>query len=626
MTDASGDLLPLAAAFPAATRAQWLVLVEAVLKGAPFDRKLVSRTADGIAIEPLYARSAQSRPLAARAPGIPWQILQRIDHPEPAAANAEALHDLENGADGLSLVMAGSNGAHGYGLAASEEAIARALAGVRLDAAPLELDLGPRAEETVRLVAALARRGGVPASAAQIRFGLDPLGAMAMTGTAPMRFADAAPRFARLVAGLADAGFKGPFAVADGRIVHDAGGSEAQELAFVLAVATAYLRALESCSVGLEAARTMICFRLTADADQLLTMAKFRALRKLWARVEAACGLAPQPSFVSAETAWRTMTRRDPYANMLRSTIAVLAAGLAGADAVTALPFTLARGLPDRFARRMARNTQLVLLAEANLASVADPAAGSGAIETLTDQLCGVAWRLFREIENAGGAAAALEQGLIQKNVAAVRAARAAALARRTDMLTGTTDFPDLDEADAPVLEVAPLAATLAAAAIACDPLPPMRLAEPFDALRDASDRILAASGARPSIFLANLGTPADFMPRATFALNFFGAGGIAALDNNGFRRGDGTTDLVALSAAFKASGAKLACLCASDEVYARDGIAAAKALAGAGATHIYLAGRPRELETALAAAGVGTFVYAGCDALAVLRAAHKQL
>ena len=177
-----------------------------------------------------------------------------------------------------------------------------------------------------------------------------------------------------------------------------------QELAYVLAVAVAYLRALESGGVALDQARRMIFFRLSADADQFLTIAKFRALRKLWARVEEACGLAPVPAFVSAETAWRMMTRRDPHVNMLRTTIAAFSAGIGGADAVTVLPFTAALGLPDRFARRIARNSQLLLLEESNLAKVSDPAAGSGGFEALTEQLCTAAWALFQEIERAGGA------------------------------------------------------------------------------------------------------------------------------------------------------------------------------------------------------------------------------
>ena len=180
-------------------------------------------------------------------------------------------------------------------------------------------------------------------------------------------------------------GFKGPFALADGRVVHDAGGSEAQELAFALSLASltcAYWKARHRARSGARGGR----FRLVADADQFLTLAKFRAIRLLWARIEEACGLAPKPAFVAAETAWRMLTRRDPYVNMLRATMATFAAGLAGADAITVLPHTLALGLPDSFARRVARNTQLVLLEESNLAKVSDPASGSGGIEALTQR------------------------------------------------------------------------------------------------------------------------------------------------------------------------------------------------------------------------------------------------
>jgi methylmalonyl-CoA mutase len=455
---------------------------------------------------------------------------------------------------------------------------------------------------------------------------------MAVSGESPLRWDALAPLFAALVADLAGQGFTGPFAVADGRPVHAAGGSEAQELAVALAHAVAYLRALEAAGIALDDGRRMLFFRLAADADQLLTMAKFRALRKLWARVEEASGLAPRPAFVSAETAWRMLTRRDPQVNTLRTTMAAFAAGLGGADAVTVLPFTTALGLPDRFARRLARNTQAILLEESNLAKVADPAAGSGAIETLTDQLAQAAWSLFQEIERAGGAAAALEQGLIQHKIAAVRAEREKAIARRKETLTGTTEFPHLAEVPPAVLDVA--AVTMVAsgpAAIRFDALAPTRLAEPFEALRDASDRLLEASGSRPKVFLANLGRPADFTARASFARNFFEAGGIEAVANDGFASsplppGEGNTDLAALAAAFRASGAALACLCSSDALYAQEATDAAKALAEAGARHIYLAGRPGELETALKSAGVQTFIYAGGDALATLQAAHDIL
>jgi methylmalonyl-CoA mutase len=392
-----------------------------------------------------------------------------------------------------------------------------------------------------------------------------------------------------------------------------------QELAFVLAAGVAYLRAIESAGVRLEDAQAMVYARLSADADQFLTLAKFRALRLLWARIEQASGLAPKPLFIAADTAWRMLTRRDPYVNMLRATIATFSAGLGGADAITVLPHTLALGLPDPFARRAARNTQLVLLEESNLAKVSDPAAGSGGIETLTQELCEAAWSLFQEIEKAGGVFSALEQNLIQRKVAATRALREANIARRKDVLTGATEFPNLHEAYVAVLDAKPAAlASYGEAKIKFDALPPMRLAAPFEHLRDRSDQILKSSGARPKVFLANLGTPAEFTPRATFAKSFFETGGIEAVDTQGF------TDPAALAAAFKASGARLICLCSSDKIYAAQAAAGAKALQAGGARHIYLAGRPGELETPLRAAGVTGFIFAGGDALTALQEAYR--
>lgn len=612
--------LAFATEFPTATREAWLKLVDGVLKGAPFDKRLVAKTYDGLTIQPLYPRDTDAAPIAARAPGAPWRIMQRMDHPDPASANEEALHDLENGATGLSLVMAGSVSANGYGLDASPAALERALDGIYLDAGiAIDLNLSLESRDAARHVAALVKKRGIAAGDAELHAGLNPLGGMAATGNALRPWSELAPTFAALVQDLAVQGFRGPFAVADGRLVHNAGGSEAQELAFVLASAVAYLRALEANGVALDAARRMIYVRLSADADQFLTIAKFRAVRKLWARVETACGLTPAPLHVAAETAWRMMTRRDPYVNMLRTTIAVTGAGLGGADAITVLPFTAAVGLPDRFARRVARNTQLILLEESNLAKVGDPAAGAGGVETLTDQLCATAWTQFQEIEKAGGVAAALEAGSIQRAVAATRSERQKAIARRKDALTGTSEFPNIHEMPVHVLEVAPKAAPRPQAT-AFPPLPRIRFAEPFEGLRDASDRALAAKGARPKVFLANLGKLSDFTARTLYAKNFFEAGGIEAVSNDGFASRD------AMIAAFKASGAKLACLCSSDKIYEADAVETAKALAAAGAAHLYLAGRPGDLEAALKAAGVRDYIYVGCDVLTVLGEAQQQL
>jgi methylmalonyl-CoA mutase len=609
MTDS--EPLQFAADFPPATREEWRKLVDAVLKGAPFDR-LVSHTYDGLSIEPLAARRSNVQPVAARPDATRWEIMSRIDHPDPALANEIALRELGNGATGLALVFSGSRGDHGFGLPASEAALERALEGVDLGAGiSIEVDLSPLAVTVID--ATLARGRPLPPPATKLRLGHDPLGARAMARDSTRPWNELAPHFARRLAALARAGFRGKLAAADGRVIHNSGGSEAQELAFLLSVALAYLRALETEGVALEAARRMIFLRLSADADQFLTIAKFRALRKLWARVEVSCGLAAEPCFISAETAWRMMARRDPHVNILRATIATFAAALGGADAITVLPFTAARGLPDRFARRIARNTQLLLSEESHLDKVADPAAGSGAVENLTDQLCQAAWALLQEVETAGGIAVALETGLFQSKVRAVRAERVAAAARRKDALTGVSIFPNLAEADvqvdlpAPSIKPSP------------DGLTQIRLAEPFEAMRDASDRLLAETGTRPRILLANLGTPAEFTARSTFARNFFEAGGIEAVDSNG-------VDAPALAASFKTSGASLACLCSTDKVYEKAAVTAAQALKAAGARHIYLAGRPREQEATLKAGGVQSFVYEGCDALATLRAAYDIL
>jgi methylmalonyl-CoA mutase len=620
MTTSTEDLR-LAADFAPATQDDWRKLVDGVLKGAPFE-KLVSKTYDGIRVDPIYSRAKGAAPIAGRAAAAPWQIMQRIDHPDAAQANAQALHDLENGATGLTLVFSGANGAHGFGLDPSAAAIEKILDGAFLDAGiALELQIGPQSRMAAIHVAELVKRKGFSPEACDIRFGLDPLGAGAVWGSSPYTWAEIVPAVTGAVQGLAALGFKSPIAAADGRVVHDAGGSEVQELAFALAAGVAYLHAIEQSGIALDAAQGMVYARLAADADQFLSLAKFRAMRLLWARIEQACGLTPKPLFIAADTSWRMLTQRDAFVNMLRATMATFSAGLGGANAITVLPHTLARGLPDPFARRVARNTQLVLLEESNLAKVSDPAAGSGGIEELTRELCEAAWTLFQETEKAGGLFAALERNIIQRKVAATRAAREANIAKRRDVLTGASEFPNLHEADIAVLDAKPIVLpSYGEAKYKFDPLTPMRLAAPFEALRDKSDAILKKTGKRPRVFLANLGTAADFTARATFAKSFFEAGGIEAIDS------EGSADAAALAAAFKASGAPLACLCSSDKAYAAHAAAAAGALQAAGARHIYLAGRPGEHEAALRGSGVGNFIFAGGDALATLRDAYGRM
>ena len=644
------DDLPLAAEFPPAAREDWLRRVEAVLKGADFGKKLVTRSQDGLRIEPLYEKAAGATPrlLRAGAAAKPWMVVQRVDHPEPAAANKLALEDLENGAGGLSIVFAGAPSARGFGLdARTLDDLDHALAGVMLDIVSLRIETAPFLGRMVAaLIAALVERRGLTPAALDIDFGLDPVGDIARTGGASLPWLALSVRAAEVATALAERGFTRSLLRVDTRGIHEAGGSETQELAAALSTGVAYLRLLEAKGWTLDAARNAISFLMVADADEFLTIAKFRAFRRLWARVKEVCGLVPKAARLQAETAWRMTTRRDPWVNMLRGTIAAFSAGLGGADSVTALPFTAALGLPDAFARRIARNTQLILLEESNLWRVADPAAGSGGFEALTEALCKKAWALFQELEREGGIVASLQAGALQARIAAVRTARERAIARRRDPITGTSDFPHLGEMPVSVLDAASpelgrlpsglpvefwglvaeagngraLAGGLFAMdALRVEPLPSRRAAEPFERLRDLSDARLARTGARPRIFLANLGPIAAFTPRAMFARNAFEAGGIEALANDGF------SDHAALAAAFVASDAQAACLCSSDEIYGTQAAPAAAALKAAGCERLFLAGRPGELEAELREAGVDEFIFAGCDVLFSLQQSYKE-
>ncbi len=459
----------------------WREAVARILAGKDFERTLVSRTQDDIAIRPLYAAAEAVWPLLGEdGVGRRFRILQRLDHPSPVAARDLALADLDGGADGLVLTCRDAASARGFGL--DRATLDATLDGLPIDRVALRFEGSPFAGEATAdaVLHIVGRRGFDPASL-DIDLGVDPIGDMARCGEAPL----AGPRLASGIAHLhrrwCDAGVRGPMLRADGRPHHEAGASEAQELAALLATALAYLRALEGAGIGLEPGRAAISFVLVADADLLLSVCKFRALRHLWARVEAACGLSPAPIRLQGETAWRMTTRRDPYGNLLRGTLAATAAILGGADRLTVLPFTSALGLPDASARRLARNTGLILRDEAHLAKVADPVAGAGAFETVTLQLCEQAWVLFQDLERRGGIVASLEAGRWQAEVGAMRAKRHEDLKRGATPIIGTTLFPDPTEASPTVLMRHTTPGGPLVAETVFEPLPSIRDAEPFE-------------------------------------------------------------------------------------------------------------------------------------------------
>ena len=592
--------LRLAADFPAATDAQWLKLVDKILAGADFDKKLVARTYDGLAIKPLYTRADWAEGDASGLPGgapftrggsalgntlSGWDIRQAHGGGDAAAVNKTILEDLERGVTSILLRTQGLDTA---------KTMDRALQGVLLDIAPVCLESsGPTLPPAEALMAVVAARGAGASFAGN--FGLDDLGNgitdIKALGAAAKRIAREYPK-ARA------------FNVR-GAVYHAAGAADAQELGCAVASGLAYLRAMTAAGLDVDTACGQIAFTLAADADFFLSIAKFRALRQLWARVAEVCGSAQRTAPIAACTASRMMTRRDPWVNVLRATVACFAAGVAGADAVTVLPFA-----DDALGRRVARNTQIVLLEEASLAKVVDPAGGAWMFERLTFELADKAWAFFQEIERAGGMEKALASGLVAEKIAAVQAERAKNIAKRKDPITGVSEFPNISEPDA----AAP------AEAASTSGLAPIHLAGGFEHLRDISDAFKTRTGRRPRVFLANLGAIADFTARAGFAKNFFEAGGVAAVPGaGGVNPADMQRDLTQ-------SGASFAVICGTDATYVEHALGIAKALKAAGAVLVYLAGRPGDQEAALRAAGVDEFIFVGSDVIATLSKAYARL
>lgn len=599
MTVLPDDGLPLAAEFPDATHEQWQRLVEGVLRksgkevsGAAAEDALSTTLEDGLRTRPLYtARDTApdpglpgfapftrgSRPEGATSGG--WDVRQR----HAAVEDGSVLADLENGVTSLWLLV-GQGGIPVTGLA-------HALDGVYLDLAPVVLDAGEETEAAAAELLRLYEERGVDPKTARGNLGADPLGHEARTGAT----LDFAP-YAALAARCAGT-YPGVRALTvDALPYHEAGGSAAQELGASLATGVAYLRELTEAGLTVEQACGQLEFRYAATADQFLTIAKLRAARRLWARVAEVCGAAGAGAQVQhAVTSPVMMTRRDPWVNMLRTTIATLAAGVGGAESVTVLPFDDAIGLPDAFARRIARNTSTILVEESHLARVIDPAGGSWYVESLTDELAGAAWEFFRSIERDGGQATGLRSGRIRDDLAKTWAERTAKLAKRREPITGISEFPHL--AEKPV-ERTPAPERPSGG------LPRVRRDEAYEALRARSDAHLAATGARPRIYLATLGPAAAYTARATFAANLFQAGGIEPVTEGSYEE----------------SGATEAVLCSSDALYAEQGDESARSLKASGARHVALAGRPAEY------ADVDSYVFAGCDAVAVLSAALDRM
>jgi methylmalonyl-CoA mutase len=623
--------LQLAAEFPPSTREEWRRGVDRVLaKGKSdlterelatrFDRQLVTRLYDDIAVAPLYTATDVAHDTAEGLPGLPpflrgatllggaeggWDIRQPVDvsPADPARTGALVLEQLERGAS--SLILRAPLRTPPEGPAELDvELLDRILEGVYLDLITVSLhaSLGPEAPEALL---ALWDRQGVEKSGARGVLGLDPIGEHASRGGGP-DLAAAQRAMITVAQRCSDTYPQVRAVVVDVTRYHEAGCADSEELACAIATGVAYLRMLTEAGLSLDAAFGQIEFRFAATADQFLTVAKLRAARWLWSRVAQACGRGAAGAQRQHAVSSRAMlSRYDPWVNLLRGTIACFGAGIGGADAVTIEPYDLLvePGLVSELGRRMARNTQIILLEESHAAKVIDPAGGSWYVESLTQSVARESWSWFQAIESEGGMVAALESGLVTERIEQTWERRLDNLARRGDTITGVSDFPNANE-EIPV----PPAATRSGGG-----LPRRRYAAPFEELRERVDAHTRRVGERPSVLLVTIGSAADYTARATYAKSFFEIAGFA-------------TDMLEVDDRFEErlaaqvlAGAKVACLCSSDACYIETGPTVVRHLE-ADLERLYVAGRRSDDLAPLAEAGVDEFIGVGCNVLDSLR------
>jgi methylmalonyl-CoA mutase len=526
--------------------------------------KLTRSTLDGIPISPLgtpHLVADLPDPVRPPARGAGWDVRALLADPDAQASKEAALTDLENGATSLWVQV----GASGIDVAD----LPTVLADVLLDIAPVVLDAP---SDPIGAAQAFADFAEGKTLAEGTNLGVDPVGAhlrgLDAGGSHDMDAAGLIGQGAELARGLGCRAL-----VVDGTAVHDLGAGDVQELGYVLALGAHYLRALEAAGIAVDDAVGLLEFRLAATADQFVTIAKMRAVRRMWARMLELSGASDNRRNMTLHvvTSRPMMTKYDPWVNMLRTCVAAFAAGVGGADAVTVLPFDARLGLPDAFSRRIARNTSTLLVDESHVANVADPAGGAFAVEKLTDDLALAGWEELGRIEASGGVLEALEDGSLRGRIDEVVRERDRQIATRKRPLTGLTEFPNLHE-------TLPERTPYAEGAV---PVRPYGAA--FEALRD--------DPAEGKVFLATMGTIAAHTARATFASNLFAAGGIGVVNTG--RHDD--LDAVLKDFTGPDGGQSVVCLVGNDKAYAAWGGELVAALREAGADWVILAGKPVE-------------------------------
>jgi methylmalonyl-CoA mutase len=669
--------------FPGVSYESWRAQVDKDLKGADFEKRLLTRTAEGITVQPLYTAqtaeaSADVTGFAGFAPyrrgsqpfgnyGARWDICAEQRAPDSHAAAQDIAEDLSGGASSLwlrfdartrtgDLARSLADGLPCDSLAELDTALAQ----VNLEATRLTLDAGGNVAPAA-LYLALAERKDTDATKLSGSLGCDPLGALARDGSLPYDLARARALLTELCA------FTAHYpqlraAMVDVEPYQLAGANAVQELGYALATGLEYLRWSLEAGLSLELSSAQIGFRVPVASDLFLELAKLRALRLCWAKVVAAHGgsASAQNTHLHAVSALGTKTRRDPWVNMLRTTTEAFAAMVGGADAVTTRGFDAAIGRSDSFARRIARNAQVILNEEAHVTQVADAAGGSYYVESLTDQLARAAWAAVQDIERQGGMAHALSSGAVAKAIEASARSRSQATAKRSAAIIGVSEFANLDEepvarkplgeratSDKPLptdaaqeaieqllaagsgkrfmaavnaarqgasLDEITFALSSGSSSLKQPPLPVRRSAAAFEELRDRVERYVTSGNAAPQAFLCNLGEIPKHKARASFSTGFLNAGGLRALDNDGF------TDVKAAADGFSAANTPLVVICGSDDQYPEWIPQLVPELQKRGAKHILVAGRPGDKQASFEQAGVSGFIFMGTDVVASLQ------
>lgn len=591
----------------------WQQAVQAALKGRPFD-SLFHVSEDGDRFAPLADPVADGPLILGRPADRAWQVSQKVFGCDRPAARTQILDDLNGGAGALDLVLSDHPLFPGRGPAGLSQTDYEVLfEPVMLDMIGLRLSGGAAVLDSLEAFYRFASRSSFASESLAIGGCVDPVATTFAAGR-PERAAADQEAALRLTERYG-AEFTGARPLlSDGRIWHGYGATAGQELALVLAGFVDMVRCGDG--LGLDAAfiGQRFEFALAADTDQLETIAKFRAIRPLAAQVLEALGAGDVPIPVHAETAWRMMTLYEQNVGMLRGTVAAFAAAVGGADTVTVLPHSLAAGIPNAMAQRIARNTQTMLAEESNLHKVADPARGSGAIEARTTALMERAWDLFQSIEAAGGLSRLLPEGRVQEWLRDAQSDRERRVAIRDVLLTGTTSFPSRDDAKPDVSDAGPAARP---GPLDRTTLAPRRLSESFEVLRAAAH---GRADGPPDVLLVPLGPPAGHTARLTWMRAVCEIGGLRVADAADMPDGGEP------GAAYRDSGAILACLCGSDADYAGQAGDVITALSEAGATTVCIAGKPDRIAGSETWSAEVIPIHEGLDIHGVLQDLHKRL